>query len=279
MANEYEYNDIQSSVYENYDVKGASPYEILQMMNSWNKELRMTISNGLEQVETKIELLDGEISLSVKADGIINAINVSKEGVLIDAKHLDIRGLVTFSALTTPGMTVIHGDNIITGTIMAQDILAESFSALIIEGVIIKGGVISSDSFINITTDAYVGNNIYLGDGSNAEKKIVLSNRGYISWQPDFDTLNIYGGGVNGITLEGNTLFRNGFHFSSGAFVNFSGASVIGLTASNSDLLNGLSSSAFPQLASHQQGAFVSFSGSGDMTWVVNGNVFTYRKV
>lgn len=59
---DYDYDAI---VYDNYDTKGISPYELLQQMNAWNKELRFTISNSIEGLETKIELLDGEIRLEV----------------------------------------------------------------------------------------------------------------------------------------------------------------------------------------------------------------------
>lgn len=57
--------DYDAVVYDNYDTKGISPYEILQQMNSWNKELRFTISDSVEGLETKIELLSGEIRLEV----------------------------------------------------------------------------------------------------------------------------------------------------------------------------------------------------------------------
>lgn len=91
-----------------------------------------------------------------------------------------------------------------------------------------------------------------------------------------------------GITNVANYLTL-GTGFGSNTGIYFKGAA-IGIESYGDTLnlnapdiyLNGRVSMDFPsapRLASHQQGASVSFNGSGDMTWVVNGSSFTYRKI
>lgn len=59
-------------------------------------------------------------------DEIISKINVSPENITISASKVDLQGYVTFTNLSTSGETAINGANIITGTLNANAIAANS---------------------------------------------------------------------------------------------------------------------------------------------------------
>lgn len=69
-----------------------------------------------------------QIELKVNKDGVIGAINLSSEGVVIDASKVDLTGLVTVSSLAA-GTTTINGGCITTGTIDASDVTITNLSA------------------------------------------------------------------------------------------------------------------------------------------------------
>lgn len=52
-------------------------------------------NDNKNNIGAKLTVLNDQINLRVRADGIINAINVSKEGVVIQGKRIDINGIVT----------------------------------------------------------------------------------------------------------------------------------------------------------------------------------------
>lgn len=82
--------------------------------------------DGINYNAANITLLSDEIDLKVDADGVINSINISPEGVKIDANRLTITGFVEFNDLTD-GVTTISGDNILTGRITAIDMVGSKF--------------------------------------------------------------------------------------------------------------------------------------------------------
>ena len=78
-------------------------------------------NQGVSEAKASIETLNGEIVLKVSKDSVIQAINISPEGIKIDASKLDIHAYVTFTDLEDSGSTVINGDNITTGRIESQN--------------------------------------------------------------------------------------------------------------------------------------------------------------
>lgn len=96
-----------------------------QLVNTVD-EFSVTLTEVKSETETnttQLRLQQGEILLKVDANGIISAINMSREGIKIQGDKIDIDGFVTFSDLTD-GVTTISGDNITTGTIIAEVINA-----------------------------------------------------------------------------------------------------------------------------------------------------------
>lgn len=56
------------------------------------------------------------------SNNLLSSINLSPEGIKINADKLDITGFVTFNDLSNSGSTIINGDNIKTGTLSAISI-------------------------------------------------------------------------------------------------------------------------------------------------------------
>ena len=83
-----------------------------------------------------------QIELKVNKDGVIGAINLSSEGVVIDASKVDLTGLVTISSLAA-GTTTINGGCITTGTIDASDVTITNLSASNITGGTLSASYIS----------------------------------------------------------------------------------------------------------------------------------------
>lgn len=162
--------------YGTYDAKGeTSPYGILNQMKSWNKEIRLTVSDGFEQQQAQIAILDDEIALKVSNDEIIQSINLSNEGLKINVSKMDITGLVTISALASAGQTTIHGGSIMTDTVLADAIFVTNLSALSANLGTINAGVINgiqiNSANINIAEDITIGSSINLGSGSTRAVK------------------------------------------------------------------------------------------------------------
>lgn len=123
-----------------YPEQGRNDKETIQILYDTVLKLRKELSFALMNIDVDnspalegvvaqskdnsatIQVLNGEIDLSVKKDGVISAINLSTEGIKISADKINIIGLVTFTDLSTEGKTTINGANITTGTIDANRI-------------------------------------------------------------------------------------------------------------------------------------------------------------
>lgn len=200
--NDYDYNDMIQ--YENYDVDPVSPYSLLQRMAAWNKEVRITVSDLAAETEAQIAVLSGEISLRVLADEIIQSINLSEEGLKIDVTKMDVSGLVTFTALGTNGATIIHGGNILTGTVLADRIYAEQLSAISANLGVITAGTINAVTInganIAIQQDVEVGRYLRVGRGFDTMSKGITFKGTAVSLDVFGDSISI---NAQAITLNG----------------------------------------------------------------------------
>ncbi|WP_024834144.1 phage tail protein [Ruminiclostridium josui] len=101
----------------------------------------------------------------------------------------------------------------------------------IIVGGEIRGGKLTSDSTINVTTDAYIGNNLYLGNyaSSGSLKKIYFNSGAWIGNNNDFTG---YGIEINCSSLKINGWPEGSWDFSNaggatGSFVSADGKTII----------------------------------------------------
>ena len=74
----------------------------------------------VSRLETSIKVTAEGLETKVSKDKLVTEINASAEEVLISSSKLDLKGLVTISALQESGQTVINADNITTGTIKGR---------------------------------------------------------------------------------------------------------------------------------------------------------------
>lgn len=195
--------------------------EIIQLQGKTNvlvrtvDELSNTITNVEDGLQTQINQTDSKIELKVDKNGVINSINLSTEGLVIDASKIDITGLVTINSLKN-GTTIVDGACITTGTIMAERIGTGTLTSMVIknDNLYIDGSTIQfygngaikrSGSNSWSTTNRYLDNVIsftsqtitlgqYSGDLNNSlEIPMKAINIGY-SGNPSYSMVNVYAG-------------------------------------------------------------------------------------
>lgn len=94
-----------------------------------NITLEVSETNGrVDKAESSIKIMSDNIALKVDKNGVISAINISKEKVKILAKMIDLVGQVTISDLAddvvvkVDDATLIDGGKIYTDTLFSKDI-------------------------------------------------------------------------------------------------------------------------------------------------------------
>ncbi|WP_121955750.1 hypothetical protein [Parabacteroides distasonis] len=65
-------------------------------------------NNSLTQVGTELDAVKGNLELYVKKDGVISSINLSDEGILIQANRINLVGAVTFNMFNTDVKNTIN---------------------------------------------------------------------------------------------------------------------------------------------------------------------------
>lgn len=101
------------------------------------------LTSRVSSAESSISVQASQIALKVEKDGVIGAINLTSEVARIQASKINLVGAVTVLSDITGSL----------GTITAGDIY----------GVNIYGGTISSDTSINVGTNATIGGQLNLG--------------------------------------------------------------------------------------------------------------------
>lgn len=147
--------------------------------------LTNTLNSAIEQSASEIELsvsrtyaTKDELSGKADSDSLISLINVSSESVKISSSKINLEGYVTVSSLGSTGTTTIDGSRIKTGTISSIKINAATITGGTIEGTRITGGYIEAGTSIDVTSNVYIGDSIYLGKNSNQAtyKHVVFNN-------------------------------------------------------------------------------------------------------
>lgn len=110
MATKYTDDTYAKQVGEELTVVRGTVTTILEGMDSFSVNIK-TLQDELTLAQTTIKANTDEIELSVKKGGVIGAINVSDEDILIEAKRLNLTGAVTISALSDDVKTEIDTAN------------------------------------------------------------------------------------------------------------------------------------------------------------------------
>lgn len=109
-----------------------------------NADINFPHFTGQESTEQKIDTIQNYLFMLYEqlrySMGNLGTENFSEGGIKdleqIVAKKIDLTGYVTFSSLSEPGQTVINGANLMTGTVTADDVVAN----ISIEAPTIRGG-------------------------------------------------------------------------------------------------------------------------------------------
>lgn len=166
---------------------------------SSNKNVQSSIRDELENVyvwyndaiQKATDLINGGtggyVYTATNVDGQPNEIYIMDKPQVDQAKNLirlNVNG-IGFSnngingsyrnAWTIDGK--LNADFITTGTLRAVKLIGNEIEGASIKGGKIVGGSITGETSINVGTDLFVGNNIYLGKGSTSLKEIYLSDR------------------------------------------------------------------------------------------------------
>ena len=159
--------------------------------------------------QASIETNADNIALKVSKDGVIAAINISTEGVVIDASKVDLSGLVTISSLEN-GTTTVDGGCITTGTIDASQVTitnldAGNINAGTLSASYISGGTlncslitVSNLSASSITTGTMSANRI--SGGSIDASNVTITN---------LNASNISSGTIKASCIDVDTLYVN----------------------------------------------------------------------
>ena len=201
--------------------------------------IRANMNNVTVTQQATITAQGSEISAKVNKNGIIAAINLSAEGVVIDAAKLDLNGLVTVTSLAN-GTTTINGGCITTGTIDASQVTitnldAGNISAGTLSASYISGGTldcslitVSNLSAGSITSGSLSASRI--SGGTLDCSKITVSN---------LDASCITAGTINASRIDVDTLRVNKLYTASGS----TGKSMVSYNGSNTVYVGGDGSS------------------------------------
>lgn len=97
-----------------------------------NTDINFPHFTGKESTEQKIDTIQNYLFMLYEqlrySMGNLGTENFSEGGIKdleqIVAKRIDLSGYVTFSSLSEPGQTVINGANLMTGTVTADEVVA-----------------------------------------------------------------------------------------------------------------------------------------------------------
>ena len=173
---------------------------------------------------SSISMLQDDILLTVKKDGVINAINVSTEGIVIDGKKVHITGDTVFDnnvivggmiAANSIAMEHLKANSISSAKIQANAITADKISAGAVTADKIEAGAITAEKLAagSVTSDAIQAGSV-IGDKIAANS---ISGKHLSAENIDLlGALSITGGNVKlseeGLRLTGNdssyTLFN-----------------------------------------------------------------------
>lgn len=221
------------------DARYATQSQLTQTANSLTSTIT-SIQQDLDSYQSQITQLSNDINLRVQKNDVINQINLSTEGILIDGKKVHITGQTTIDNAVIKDAMIqsVSADKLTAGTIDAGVITVKNLTASSIKSlnglninnqfivdsngnVTFKGNLDGATGTFsgNISTsaDAKVGNNINLGNVTDhSQKEITFNDRASIS--SNGSLLRVNGPGIVTITnnsgayveMDGNTVSIGG---------------------------------------------------------------------
>lgn len=149
-------------------------------------------------VQELINATTVKLNERLQPDAIASSLSITPTAIALISQNINLTGNVTFTSIsdlvngwTKAGTTKINGALIETGTINADKINGGTITGVTISGTTITGayitagaisgttitgGTISGTTSINVGTDLYVGNNIYIGEETDTDSKAIYFN-------------------------------------------------------------------------------------------------------
>lgn len=142
------------------------------------------INNEILQLGIDIGNIDNSLSLYVKSDKIISAINLSKEGIKVQGNKIDMEGLVTFSSFSSDLKNTYNND-IGNATIKAKNDMAKALTGTASYDSLISaigGKTVIAGGFINtnmLKTDTLIADSI-MTYGLNVNNNFIVNKDGSV---------------------------------------------------------------------------------------------------
>lgn len=173
-----------------------------------------TLSGDLSDLDTQVQTNEARmiiesngilstVSSAIGADTVISTVNQTAGQYIIDSNKIDLRGVVTFSDLSTNGNTTITGNNITTGVI--KDTNSNTTFDLSTGALTIGSGSIDLGNNFSVTSSGVCtikSGSISLGYNSTGNfYKFTVDNNGVLTtrysdgdtaWKLDGSELQIY---------------------------------------------------------------------------------------
>ncbi|MCL1819422.1 MAG: gp58-like family protein [Oscillospiraceae bacterium] len=169
----------------------------LRVSNAEGNITQLTVT--AQGLQSQVSAVDGRVTtLRQTVDGFsLTASNgedfswlyLTSQGINFGSAKIEFTGMVTFRALSTPGMTVIDGGNITTGTITAiniqgvnitgSNITGGTITGATLNGVTINFGDLWGSNFGSLYSDISNQNNPIIRLSANRGGVVISSYGGY----------------------------------------------------------------------------------------------------
>lgn len=148
-------------------------------------EIQLTVGDKADK--SQITQLQDQINLRVEKDDVINQINVSKEGIIIDGAKVQITGktyiedaVITDAMINDLSATKLTAGVIDASKINVTNIDASNLKAGTIQGIDITGSTITGSEFIT-KWDVQELNSHEVGEGVIKKRMFSIENKIYVS--------------------------------------------------------------------------------------------------
>lgn len=191
--------------------------------------LTSRITNAEGSISTLSQTVNG-MTLSVTNGSASSTLRLLANGVTISSQNIFFSGMVSFTDLSTSGMTTINGDNIKTGTVEAIDIHGCSIEGSTFRTLLSSSGGVGGDIEFCYLTNSQLAGGIRLDDqgaGSTEERRYRMfiytrnvSNVGFAMKLESasgtsitaVENIHIRAGTTLNITCTGGDINLNGAH-------------------------------------------------------------------
>lgn len=183
------------------------------------KEQEVEIIENRQEYRSGIEQNDNRITLEVEQiDRTIASIQIEANRINLSVSNLETFTQSSINILENQISLKVDQGGTIADINLSPGVATINANKINLNGAVLANGTITGTSSINIATDAFIGNNLYLANGINSTKSIIFGGVSRING--NFGNINI---SAPTVTIDSR------LQFLPGTVVDFTGATVIGL--------------------------------------------------